>query len=302
MVSELHIRAGRVRRDAAKWLKWTVDKIVLCLRVSGKLFLAFATEERCRICNKYIDMLDWLNEFVPGEVASPAYLEGSARSMAICDSCWKELLLSRSILSRFAVDNPDVLVMNDYATDFSNVRKLVVHSGIGYTEQMKKLVRKFKYDKDLLLTQPLSCLVIKAWQPESDKPDNLILVPVPLHWRRKRQRGYNQAALLAETVGKRLSIPVYEKALSRKKFTKPQNKLTKDARHENLTSAFRGDEKLLRGMNVVLVDDVCTSGATLLECAREAYQCGANSVSAVTVARAILVHTKGNQRDETTIA
>jgi ComF family protein len=247
-------------------------------------------------------MLDWLNEFVPGDTASPACLEESARSMAICDSCWKQLLLSRSILSRFAVDNPEVLTTNDLATDFSNVRKLIVHSGIGYTEPIKKLVRKFKYDKDLLLTQPLSCLVIRAWQTVSDERDNLILVPVPLHWRRKRQRGYNQAALLAEAVGKRLSISVCEKALSRKKFTKPQNKLAKDERHENLTSAFRGNEKLLRGKNVVLVDDVCTSGATLLECAREAYHCGANSVSALTVARAILVHKRGNQHDETIIA
>jgi ComF family protein len=200
------------------------------------------------------------------------------------------------------VDNPEVLTTNDLATDFSNVRKLIVHSGIGYTEPIKKLVRKFKYDKDLLLTQPLSDLVIRAWQTVSDERDNLILVPVPLHWRRKRQRGYNQAALLAEAVGKRLSISVCEKALSRKKFTKPQNKLAKDERHENLTSAFLGNEKLLRGKNVVLVDDVCTSGATLLECAREAYHCGANSVSALTVARAILVHKRDNQHDETIIA
>lgn len=279
-----------------------VNTVAFSLRLLGNLFLALATEERCRLCTRYIDLVGWLSRIIPGDMVNPAHLEHiNATSAAICHSCWQRLSSDSPIVSRFAVDEPKSEVLDFTSAAIDEQRNLLIFSGIGYTEPIKRLVRKFKYDKDVLLTRPLGSLLLTAWEHAQQHLTkdalnrNLILVPVPLHWRRRYERGYNQSALMAAAVGKNASIPVVEKALSRIKSTKPQNKLTKEARQDNLTHAFRGNEKLLRNKTVVLVDDVCTSGATLLECAREAYRCGASSVLALTVARAILMHKEVRQ-------
>lgn len=117
----------------------------------------------------------------------------------------------------------------------------------------------------------------------------MLVVPVPLHWRRRYKRGYNQATLIATEAARMLKLPLAEEALRRSKMTLPQNKLSREARQRNLADAFSGNKKLLANKCVLLIDDVCTSGATLLECSREAYRCGATCVYAMTVARAVLV-------------
>jgi len=268
-------KSQSVRVAASRVLLKLWRSIAFSIRLLWNLILALATEERCRLCTRYIDILGWLNEVTAADTVSPAYLEHlNATSAAICHTCWHSLLLNKPIVSRYSVDD---------------TKQLHVYSGIGYTESMKTLVRRFKYDKDLLLTKPFCSLLLREGT-NIERADNLILVPVPLHWRRKHERGYNQSALVATAIGKQKQIPVVEKALSRRKMTEPQNKLTKEARQDNLTNAFRGNEKLLRNKNVVLIDDVCTSGATLLECTREIYRCGASSVLGLTVARAVLIH------------
>jgi ComF family protein len=171
-------------------------------------------------------------------------------------------------------------------------RLLVVASGIGYIEPMKKLIRRYKYDQDRLLTSELAMLLLNGWGCIAPfvELDKTVFVPVPLHWRRKRERGYNQAALVAQRAASALKVRVRESGLRRCKATTPQNKLSKEAREENLAGAFKGNRKVLQGKDVVFIDDVCTSGYTLAECAKTAYDCGARSVYGLTIARAILVH------------
>jgi ComF family protein len=112
-------------------------------------------------------------------------------------------------------------------------------------------------------------------------------VPVPLHPRRERQRGYNQAHLLAKEAGSRLEIPVAPQALSRLSNTATQAKSPgAEERRDNVRDAFRCLHPILvNGLEVVLVDDVCTTGATLEACAVALKEAGAVSVWGVALAR-----------------
>ena len=109
------------------------------------------------------------------------------------------------------------------------------------------------------------------------------VVPVPLHSRRLRQRGFNQARELARHLGP----PVLD-ALERTRQTEPQMELPADRRHTNVLGAFRLKcSAELRGSTVVLVDDVCTTGATLEACAAVLKEGGTRMVCALTAARVV---------------
>jgi ComF family protein len=113
-----------------------------------------------------------------------------------------------------------------------------------------------------------------------------VLVPVPLHPTRQRERGFNQASLLAELLSARISIPC-KPVLKRIRYTTTQTALDRAERMENLHNAFRLRKNAdVRGLRVLLIDDVLTTGSTLSECARVLKRAGAMSVHAATAARA----------------
>lgn len=122
-----------------------------------------------------------------------------------------------------------------------------------------------------------------------------LLVPVPISRTRQRQRGYNQAAMLARALAENVAIPFYPQALHRVRSTPSQVGLDRNARRENVRGAFVADPRWVRGKRVVVVDDVCTSGATLEACAAALYQAGAVSVWGFTLARVILNHEGGSR-------
>ncbi|MBI2872352.1 MAG: ComF family protein [Chloroflexi bacterium] len=112
-----------------------------------------------------------------------------------------------------------------------------------------------------------------------------LLVPVPLHPSRLRERGYNQAALLAREVGRRLGLPVDAAALARVRATPPQvRSASRQERRASVSGAFR-TRRDLAGASVVAVDDVCTTGATLEACATALRDGGAARVWGLTAAR-----------------
>lgn len=117
----------------------------------------------------------------------------------------------------------------------------------------------------------------------------LVLVPVPLHSTRHRDRGFNQAALLAQRLAAALQADYAPKVLRRTRATPTQTKLSKKARLRNVENAFRcKDATPIRGRHVLLIDDVYTTGSTLNECARILLQAGAASVECFAFARATL--------------
>jgi ComF family protein len=115
-----------------------------------------------------------------------------------------------------------------------------------------------------------------------------ILVPVPLHGSKRRERGFNQSELIAVAAAKRLRQPleVASKVLVRRRLTRSQVGLTREQRLENMRGAFRVvNADKIRGRRVIVVDDVMTTGTTLSECARTLKRAGAEQVWAATVAR-----------------
>lgn len=107
------------------------------------------------------------------------------------------------------------------------------------------------------------------------------VVPVPLHWLRRHLRGYNQSELLAEMLCPRLDAPLCADLLRRTRHTRTQTRLAADARRKNVRNAFSADNKV-KGMSILLIDDVSTTHSTLLACAKALKKAGAARVYAAT--------------------
>ncbi len=159
--------------------------------------------------------------------------------------------------------------------------------------QLSRLVHLFKYNFVRDLSAPLAKIIIKASLKNNlALPD--IIFPVPLHPRRCRWRGFNQAELLADYISQNLtpgfSIPVVSDLLIRRKYTRPQMKIKNyQQRKSNTRNAFAiGKNKkseIIRGKKILLLDDICTTGSTLIECARILKQNGAQKVTGAVIAR-----------------
>jgi ComF family protein len=152
---------------------------------------------------------------------------------------------------------------------------------------VRKLVHEFKYSKQRHLRYPVA-----DWLGETLHDPRLrgrhfdVLVPVPLHPARERERGFNQAMLLAELLAASTTVPL-RAVLERTRYTTTQTAYDRAERMENLHGAFRlRKNKDVRDLRVLLIDDVLTTGSTLSECARVLRAAGAVSVHAATAARA----------------
>ncbi len=149
---------------------------------------------------------------------------------------------------------------------------------------LRSAIHRFKYQDLRLLARPLGELMAQAWEEGGTAGD--LVLPVPLHPIRLRERGYNQSALLAREVGRRLQLPVAEDGVQRIRHTRPQVDLGVEERRANVHQAFAARSARVSGRRVILVDDVLTSGATLEACAAALRQAGARTVCGFTLARA----------------
>jgi ComF family protein len=146
-------------------------------------------------------------------------------------------------------------------------------------------LRRLKYESRPDLAGPLGrllCGVIRRGGLGAD-----VVVPVPLHPKRLADRGYNQAALLGRAAARALSVPLAARALVRIRHTPQQAHLGREARLGNVVNAFHvRDPAAVRGLHVLLVDDVVTTGSTLGACTAALLAAGAASVQMLAVARA----------------
>jgi competence protein ComFC len=152
---------------------------------------------------------------------------------------------------------------------------------------VRQIIHDFKYRRQIYLRQLVARWLRSALDDARLRDCQFdIIVPVPLHPARQRERGFNQAGLLAELLSARISIQS-KPALERIRYTTTQTALDRAERMENLHNAFRLRKKMdVRGLRVLLIDDVLTTGSTLSECARILKRAGAISVHAATAARA----------------
>ncbi|HYD18442.1 MAG TPA: ComF family protein [Patescibacteria group bacterium] len=167
----------------------------------------------------------------------------------------------------------------DNAPEFDRARSAVV-----YNDASRKLVIDFKYGDRLHAVQTFTPWLARAGAELLAGAE--VVLPVPLHYRRLWQRRFNQSAILGEALARHTGKAFLPDGLIRRRHTDKQKGLSRKERHENVRGAFAVNEKAnLRGQNIVLVDDVFTSGATLNECARVLKKAGAGEVYVLTIAR-----------------
>jgi ComF family protein len=160
-----------------------------------------------------------------------------------------------------------------------------IRSAVQFEGVLRQAIHGLKYRGHSALAGPLGGLMAAYWVQHPMSAD--IVVPVPLHATRLRERGYNQAALLAREMAGRVGLAVDEQTLIRQRATAPQIELNARQRRENVRVAFHCSGNGVAGKQVLLIDDVCTTGATLEACAVALYdEGGAQRVQALTLARA----------------
>ncbi|MGH2472061.1 MAG: ComF family protein [Candidatus Limnocylindria bacterium] len=162
--------------------------------------------------------------------------------------------------------------------------RLPLRAAGAHAGPLRAAVRQLKYGGEPGLAHDLGALVALELARDLARGVTVdAVVPVPLHRSRAMARGYDQAALLAEAVAARTALPL-RPALHRIRGSRPQVELDRAARLANIRGAFVAEAGSLRGLRVALVDDVATTGATLLDAAAAARAAGARTVRAYVVA------------------
>jgi len=156
---------------------------------------------------------------------------------------------------------------------------------------LKETIHNFKYNKITSLSQPLSLLMIKFLEQSyffSQLPkDNLLIIPLPLHLKKKRQRGFNQSELIAKEIANYFYLPCETDILLRVVNNSPQVSLeNSDLRKENVKDIFKvNNQESIRNKTIILLDDVYTTGATMEEAAKTLKQNNAKKVIGLVLAK-----------------
>jgi competence protein ComFC len=163
-----------------------------------------------------------------------------------------------------------------------------------YQDPLRKAIQTLKYKRVKELSKVLTDITIEYWaryqpfildQIKKDGGEGWAVVAVPLFWWRENSRGFNQSSLVGKELSQKLGL-IYFDILKRARYTKSQVGLKSDKRRENIKNAFSLDSRLLRlETNVLLIDDVWTTGSTLRECCYILKRAGAKKVWAITLAR-----------------
>jgi ComF family protein len=210
------------------------------------------------------------------DLALPAQCAGCRREgAALCAECLPALDVrleaEPGVPIGLPADIPPPLLQLEWCAPFTGVTRRALHA--------------LKYDGERRLAPPMGAAIARRWKRAGAAGD--ALVPVPASPDRVRDRGYDQAALLAGEAARRLRLPMLP-AVERTRATTAQFDLDRAGRATNLGGAFRvrgANVPAVQGRWIVLVDDVVTTGATLAACATVLLEAGAGAVSAIAVAR-----------------
>lgn len=220
-------------------------------------FLNVLFPRRCPVC---------------GEITSPA---GSL----ICPSCFLKLSFVKTpVCKKCGKEIVDETM--EYCGDCMGHRH-AFESGVAllnYDETARTVMAQIKYKNKREYLDFFGAAMAKRYERTVERMAVEAIVPVPVHPSRRRARGFNQAEVLAEVLGKKLGIPVKPEMLIREKRTRPQKELTAAERLKNLSGAFSAREGIHGIRRVLLVDDIYTTGSTIEACARVLRNAGVEKV------------------------
>jgi ComF family protein len=159
-----------------------------------------------------------------------------------------------------------------------------------YQEPLRGCIHGLKYDGNLRLAVPLGLLLAQAYRYYGMQAD--MLIPVPLHSERQKQRGFNHASLLAEVCSAHIGVPMNDNILVRLRATVAQVDLHPRERYQNVAGAFACSStfarSVLNGRRILIIDDVSTTSATLEACATPLFGAGAKQVWGLVLARPLV--------------
>ena len=223
----------------------------------------------------------FLNILYPSQCPACGNPSDTFRTAPICSSCWSKI-------KRFAGPSCALCGLpfsSEYAAvcgqctikrpPFSRVIFYGIYEGV-----LAEAINQLKFHNLRRLSKPMGALLLDIELPVIDG-----ILPVPLSIKGLRERGFNQSLLMARVLAKNVQVPLFMDVLFKKKETLPQIGLSKKERSANLKKAFevKGD---IKGLRLLLVDDVMTTGATVTECAHVLMSAGAHEVVVLTLARA----------------
>lgn len=208
------------------------------------------------------------------------------RVASCCARCWGELPSLGSRCDRCAI--PLALESGEGITCLecsSSQSPLEWTDAWGhYRGGMERVIHALKFERHDFLAAPLAGLLAVTWNSRGDREFDCV-TPVPMHRRKLSERGYNQADLLGSAFARMSGLPARRDLLEKTRESRSQSTLPRAERSGNVRGTFHASPRA-RGLSVLLIDDICTTGETLRACARELKRAGAKRVCALTVARA----------------
>lgn len=187
--------------------------------------------------NFLLNLLDWIYK-------KKCYFCGSSKEcLKMCSNCYDEMQHSSPEVNR------EIMGINVYC------------AGI-YEKNLQKLIRGLKYHKQKDLAYFQAKFMYEYWQKFSNKKENYTVIPIPLYKKREKSRKYNHMTLVAEEFCKLSGYDVNLELIKRIKDTKPQYKLSKQQRMDNLEHAFKINNEVMPKHRILLIDDICTTGST----------------------------------------
>jgi len=225
-----------------------------------------------------------INYLLPQRCFSCAEL--SQDSDGFCPQCWRDLNFITSPLC-YSCGRQFTLNIEEGQVCLACIKSPpsydMARSLIKFDENSKGLVHALKYYDKTILARKFAQMMSVKFSKELKDAD--IIVPVPMHKLKRLLRMYNQAGVLAVELGKALDIDVAQDVLIKKKWTRPQTLLSRKARLTNVAGSIAiKNHDMIGGKNVILVDDVMTTGTTVGFCARELKKAGAARVVVVCIA------------------
>jgi ComF family protein len=232
--------------------------------------LAFVFPPVCQLCNEA------RAHAAEGYVCQDCYKHVRFVREPMCERCG--LPFEGSITGLFECSN-----CREVELHFSSARSAVLAK-----DAVLEVIHRYKYNRSLWFEPFLADLLVRAAREEVRKEEWDVIVPVPLHPTKQREREFNQAERLARRLGNALEMPVQSRWLRRTTATRTQTLLSRTERAANVRKAFTVARGLqLNGERIVLIDDVLTTGATTNACAKALRDAGAGQVCVWTVARGI---------------
>lgn len=203
----------------------------------------------------------------------------------VCPKCVEQLLWVKEPVC-FRCGKPVAEEEQEYCRDCRMLPKHYIrgYPAVIYTDKIQSAIYGLKYKNRRDYAEFLGECILQRHGKELKALKVDGMVPVPIHKRKWRQRGYNQAELIAGVLAKRLDIPLYKDYLIRVINTSPQKELNDAGRMKNLKSAFKMGQNTIKLKKILLVDDIYTSGATIEACTQVLLKDGAEEIYYTSVA------------------